>query len=76
MVNPNDMEVFGWDISSMNLGDALERFRVFDIDLQRQLKPHMESMVPRPSVPPGAIAGARRVLSTVTRAAACWSDPE
>jgi len=50
MVDPNDLEVFGWDISSMNLGDAMGRARVFDIDLQDQLRPHLEKIVPRPSI--------------------------
>lgn len=50
MVNPNDLVVGGWDISSMNLGDAMERAEVLDIDLQRQLKMSMAEMVPLPSV--------------------------
>lgn len=50
MVHPNDIVFDGWDISSMNLADSMERAQVIDYDLQRQLKPHMESMKPRPSV--------------------------
>ena len=50
MVHPNDIEVDGWDISSMNLADAMERARVFDYSLQKQLRPHLERMVPRPSI--------------------------
>lgn len=28
MVNPNDIEIDGWDISSMNLGEAMKRSKV------------------------------------------------
>ncbi|XP_023247266.1 inositol-3-phosphate synthase 1-A isoform X2 [Copidosoma floridanum] len=49
MVNPDDIEVDGWDISSMNLADAMERAKVLDVDLQNQLRPFMVKMVPRKS---------------------------
>ncbi|XP_014611424.1 PREDICTED: inositol-3-phosphate synthase 1-A [Polistes canadensis] len=50
MVNPNDIEIDGWDISSMNLADAMERAEVIDINLQKQLKPYMIHMKPRKSL--------------------------
>ena len=50
MVHPNDIELGGWDISSANLADAMERARVLDWDLQRQLRPHLEGMRPLPAV--------------------------
>jgi myo-inositol-1-phosphate synthase len=50
MVNPEDIVWGGWDISDMNLADAMGRARVFDIDLQKQLRPYMESMVPLPGI--------------------------
>jgi len=50
MVHPNDIVFDGWDISSMNLADAMERAQVLEYDLQRQLVPHMASLVPRPSI--------------------------
>lgn len=50
MVHPNDIEVDGWDISSMNMADAMERARVLDYSLQKQLRPHLEKIVPRPSI--------------------------
>lgn len=50
MVHPNDLVVGGWDINSANLADAMERACVLDFDLQRQLRPHMEKLVPLPSV--------------------------
>ncbi|KAA8581999.1 hypothetical protein FQN60_008739 [Etheostoma spectabile] len=50
MVHPNDIVFDGWDISSMDLGSAMERAQVFDWSLQEQLKPHMSRMKPRPSI--------------------------
>ncbi|KAL1820369.1 hypothetical protein DCAR_0416698 [Daucus carota subsp. sativus] len=50
MVNPDDIVFGGWDISNMNLADAMGRARVLDIDLQKQLIPYMESMVPLPGI--------------------------
>lgn len=47
MVDPNDLYLDGWDISSSNLAEAMKRAKVIDIDLQRQLRPMMESMKPR-----------------------------
>ena len=42
--------VVGWDISSLNLADAAERAQVLDYGLQRQLRPHLEKLKPRPSI--------------------------
>lgn len=50
MVHPNDIVFSGWDISGMNLADSMARAKVLDWDLQRQLIPHMQSIVPLPSV--------------------------
>ena len=49
-MNPDDIVFGGWDISNMNLADAMARAKVLDIDLQKQLRPHMESMVPLPGI--------------------------
>lgn len=49
-VNPDDIVFGGWDISDMNLADAMARAKVLDIDLQKQLRPYMESMVPLPGI--------------------------
>ena len=49
-MNPDDIVFGGWDISSMNLADSMARARVLDIDLQKQLRPYMESMVPLPGI--------------------------
>ena len=40
----------GWDISSMNIADAMQRARVLDYHLQQQLRPLMAGMKPRPSI--------------------------
>ncbi|XP_019393986.1 PREDICTED: inositol-3-phosphate synthase 1, partial [Crocodylus porosus] len=40
----------GWDISSLNLAQAMRRAQVLDWQLQEQLWPHMEELKPRPSV--------------------------
>mmetsp|Transcript_21218 Transcript_21218/g.61757 ORF Transcript_21218/g.61757 Transcript_21218/m.61757 type:complete len:543 (-) Transcript_21218:527-2155(-) len=50
MVKPNDVVWGGWDISKTNLGDAMKRSKVFDIDLQKQLYPHMKDIDPLPSI--------------------------
>lgn len=50
MVHPNDIAIDGWDISSMNLADAMARARVLEPTLQQQLQPLMSSMRPRPSI--------------------------
>ena len=50
MVHPNDVILGGWDISALNLGDAMARAQVLDVDLQRQLRDEMATMVPLPSI--------------------------
>lgn len=49
-MNPDDIVFGGWDISNMNLADSMARAKVLDIDLQKQLRPYMESMVPLPGI--------------------------
>ena len=50
MVEPNDIVFDGWDINSMNIADAMSRAEVLDFDLQRQLRPYLETLKPRPSI--------------------------
>merc|ERR1712000_553697 len=50
MVSPNDLVISGWDCSKVNLGEGLERAGVFEPDLQRQLKPEMDKIVPLPAI--------------------------
>ncbi|KAM4625281.1 inositol-3-phosphate synthase 1-A-like [Polymixia lowei] len=50
MVHPDDIIFDGWDISSMDLGQAMERAEVLDWSLQEKLRPHMSGLKPRPSI--------------------------
>jgi len=51
MVHPNDLVLGGWDISGFRMDKAMERARVLDWDLQRQVQPHLEEMgSPLPSI--------------------------
>eukprot|EP00756_Hemistasia_phaeocysticola_P029491 Hpha_TRINITY_DN16236_c2_g2::TRINITY_DN16236_c2_g2_i1::g.14646::m.14646/K01858/INO1, ISYNA1; myo-inositol-1-phosphate synthase len=50
MVHPNDVVLGGWDISKMNLAEAMERSGVLEYDLQRQMRPYLEEIVPLPSI--------------------------
>lgn len=50
MVKPEDIVFSGWDISSANLADAMERAQVLDWELQRQLVPDMKDLVPLPGI--------------------------
>ncbi|XP_077416956.1 inositol-3-phosphate synthase 1-A-like isoform X1 [Vanacampus margaritifer] len=50
MVHPNDIVFDGWDISSLDLGRAMERAQVLEWSLQEQLRPYMVAMKPRPSI--------------------------
>lgn len=50
MVHPNDFVIGGWDISGVPLDMAMERAKVLDYDLQRQVAPMMAEIKPLPSV--------------------------
>ncbi|KAF2838089.1 Myo-inositol-1-phosphate synthase [Patellaria atrata CBS 101060] len=50
MVHPNDLVVGGWDISKMNLAEAMDRAAVLDPTLKYQVRKEMASMVPLPSI--------------------------
>ena len=50
MAEPNEIVFDGWDISGMNMADAMERAQVLDWDLQRQLRPFMQDVTPRPGI--------------------------
>ena len=50
MVNPDNIIVDGWDISSLNIGDAMRRAQVLDVELQDQLYKDLSQMKPRPSI--------------------------
>jgi myo-inositol-1-phosphate synthase len=50
MVHPNDLIIGGWDISGMNLADAMDRAAVLEPTLKNQVKKEMSTMVPLPSI--------------------------
>ncbi|KAI1639031.1 myo-inositol-1-phosphate synthase [Biscogniauxia mediterranea] len=50
MVHPNDLVIGGWDISSMNLADAMDRAAVLEPTLKAQVKKEMAHMTPLPSI--------------------------
>ena len=49
-VSPNDLVIDGWDISGLDLASAMDRARVLEPDLKRQLEPTMRLMKPRKSI--------------------------
>ena len=49
-VNPNDLVVDGWDISGMELDQAMKRAKVLDVTLQKQLVPHLKGKKPMESI--------------------------
>ena len=68
MVEPTDIVLGGWDISNMNLADAMERAKVLDWTLQEQLVPYMRDMVPLPGA--AGVCGGRP--SVTQQGAAVW----
>jgi myo-inositol-1-phosphate synthase len=50
MVHPNDIIVSGWDIDGADIATAMERACVLDVDLQKQLVPHLRGLKPLPSI--------------------------
>ncbi|KXX74003.1 Inositol-3-phosphate synthase [Madurella mycetomatis] len=50
MVHPNDLVIGGWDISRMNLADAMDRAKVLEPTLKDLVRKEMASMVPLPSI--------------------------
>ncbi|KAF2087804.1 Myo-inositol-1-phosphate synthase [Saccharata proteae CBS 121410] len=50
MVHPNDLVVGGWDISGMNLADAMDRAAVLEPTLKGLVRKEMAAMKPMPSI--------------------------
>jgi myo-inositol-1-phosphate synthase len=50
MLNPNDLILGGWDISKMNLAEAMDRAQVLEPDLKRQVYDEMKILKPLPSI--------------------------
>ncbi|KAG9879195.1 myo-inositol-1-phosphate synthase, partial [Aureobasidium melanogenum] len=50
MVNPNDLVIGGWDISSMNIAESMDRAGVLEPTLKQMVRKEMAQMVPLPSI--------------------------
>ncbi|PAV70954.1 hypothetical protein WR25_20929 [Diploscapter pachys] len=50
ILSPSDLIIDGWDINSANLYEACQRARVFEPELQDQLRPFLEPITPMPSI--------------------------
>lgn len=50
MVHPNDLVIGGWDISGMNLAQAMDRAQVLEPTLKAMVQKEMVAMKPLPSI--------------------------
>ena len=50
MVHPNDLTIGGWDISSLNIAQAMDRAAVLEPTLKSLVKKEMVEMTPLPSI--------------------------
>ncbi|KAK6526216.1 Myo-inositol-1-phosphate synthase [Orbilia ellipsospora] len=50
MIHPNDFVLGGWDISGLNLADAMDRAKVLEPTLKILVRKEMEQMKPLPSI--------------------------
>lgn len=79
MVHPNDLVIGGWDISAMNLADAMDRAQVLEPALKAQVRKEMAEMTPLPSIYyPDFIAANQedRADNVIEGSKACWAHVE
>ena len=79
MAHPNDLVVGGWDISSMNLADSMDRAQVLEPALKQQVRKEMAGLTPLPSIYyPDFIASNQedRADNLVEGSKACWAHVE
>lgn len=79
MVNPNEFVLGGWDISSTNMADAMDRAAVLEPSLKAQLRKEMAAMKPLPSIYyPDFIAANQeaRADNLLPGSKACWEHVE
>ncbi|PON22559.1 myo-inositol-1-phosphate synthase [Trichoderma gamsii] len=50
MVHPNDLVIGGWDISSLNLAQAMDRAKVLEPALKAHVRKEMAGLTPLPSI--------------------------
>ena len=79
MVHPNDLAIGGWDISSMNIADAMDRAQVLEPSLKQLVRKEMAEMKPLPSIYyPDFIAANQedRADNVLEGTKACWAHVE
>lgn len=79
MVHPNDLVIGGWDISGMNLADAMDRAQVLEPTLKAMIHDEMAAIKPLPSVYyPDFIAANQeeRADNVLPGSKACWEHVE
>ncbi|KAH6630922.1 hypothetical protein B0J18DRAFT_362380 [Chaetomium sp. MPI-SDFR-AT-0129] len=50
MVHPNDIAIGGWDISGLNLADAMDRAKVLEPTLKSLVRKELAALTPLPSI--------------------------
>lgn len=50
LVNPDEVVIGGWDISTLNLSQAMKRAQVLEYNLIEKLDPYMRDMVPKKAI--------------------------
>lgn len=79
MTHPNDLVIGGWDISSMNMADAMDRAGVLEPTLKGLVREEMAKMKPLPSIYyPDFIAANQesRADNVISGSTACWDHVE
>lgn len=79
MVHPNDLVIGGWDISRMNIADAMDRAQVLEPSLKSLVRKEMSVMTPLPSIYyPDFIAANQegRADNVLLGNKACWEHVE
>ncbi|KAJ5502816.1 Myo-inositol-1-phosphate synthase [Penicillium fimorum] len=79
MAHPNDLAIGGWDISSLNLAESMDRAQVLEPTLKNQVRKEMAEMKPLPSIYyPDFIAANQedRADNVIKGDKACWAHVE
>ena len=79
MVHPNDRAIGGWDISGMNMADAMDRACVLEPSLKELVRKEMSGIKPLPSIYyPDFIAANQeaRADNLILGSKACWDHVE
>lgn len=79
MVHPDDLVVGGWDISGLNLAQAMDRAKVLEPSLKQMVRKQMELIKPLPSIYyPDFIAANQgsRADNLIPGDKACWEHVE